>query len=247
METPDDPNRWSEDLSRQFIDYGRYFVPERELQLQIMVALLADLGASATILELCCGEGLLAEALLEAYPTSSLRALDGSPEMLALAERRLARFEGRFECQLFDLASTSWRSFATPVDAVVSSLAIHHLPGAQKQALFADIFRRLSPGGVLVVADVVEVTGSAGRRLAAGQWDEAVRRRSIELDKDLAAFEFFINEGWNMHRGLDPDDIDKPSPLFDQLKWLEGAGFVEVDVNWMHAGHAIFSANKTNQ
>ena len=43
---------------------------------------------------------------------------------------------------------------------------------------------------------------------------------------------------------LDPDDIDKPSPLFDHLQWLEDAGFVDVDVHWMLAGHALFSARK---
>lgn len=245
MDNPDPhPNGWTEDLSKQFVDYGRYFVPDRERQMQIMVDLLADLGPSATILELCCGEGLLAEALLEAYPTCSLRALDGSREMLARAGRRLARFEGRFLCQLFDLASNSWRTFETPVNAVISSLAIHHLPGPQKQALFSDISRMLSPGGVLVIADVVEVVSHAGKRLAAEEWDQEVRRRSYELDGSFNAFEFFQREGWNMHRYLDPDDIDKPSPLLDQLKWLEEAGFIDVEVNWTFAGHAIFSARK---
>jgi hypothetical protein len=43
-----------------------------------------------------------------------------------------------------------------------------------------------------------------------------------------------------MYRYFDPDDIDRPSRLFDQLKWLERAGFVDVDVYWMQAGHAIF-------
>jgi tRNA (cmo5U34)-methyltransferase len=245
MEPHDDPNGWSEDLSRQFIDYGRYFVPERERQVQIMVALLADLEPSATILELCCGEGLLAEALLEAYPACSILAYDGSVEMLAAVQHRLARFEGRFECRQFDLAATSWRKMEAPPDAVVSSLAIHHLRAPQKQALFSDIFRMLAPGGALVIADVVEVVGAASRRLAAEQWDAQVRKRSLELDGNLAAFEFFQREGWNMQRGLDPDDIDQPSPLFDQLKWLEGAGFVEVEVHWAYAGHAIFGGRKS--
>ena len=43
---------------------------------------------------------------------------------------------------------------------------------------------------------------------------------------------------------LDPEDIDKPSPLLTQLKWLEQAGFKAVDVFWMQAGHAIFGGWK---
>jgi len=244
MGNSDHQNGWTEDLSKLFIDYGHYFVPEREHQMRMMTDLLAGLGTSAIVLELCCGEGLLAEAILEAYPTYKIRAFDGSPEMLERARNRLARFEDRFQCQIFDLASITWRSCEHPANAVISSLAIHHLPGPQKQDLFEDIFRMLSPGGVIVIADVTEVVSVAGKRLASEEWDKTVRRRSYELDGNYKAFDFFQKEGWNMHRYLDPADIDKPSPLFDQLKWLEKAGFMNVDVNWLLAGHAIFSAHK---
>jgi tRNA (cmo5U34)-methyltransferase len=239
------PNYWTENLSRQFMDYGRYFVPEREGQMQRIVALLGDLKQGATILELCCGEGLLAELILKTYPSYSIQAYDGSPEMLARAQSRLANFKDRFQYQIFDLASDSWRALPSPVDAVISSLAIHHLPGPQKQGLFKDIHRNLTPGGMVVIADVLEVVGSMGKTLAAVEWDKAVRQRSLGLDGNDKAFNFFISEGWNMHRYLDPEDIDKPSPIFSQLKWLEDAGFTDIDVNWLVAGHAIFSARKS--
>ena len=47
-----------------------------------------------------------------------------------------------------------------------------------------------------------------------------------------------------MYRYFDPEDIDHPSRLFDQLKWLEQAGFADVDVYWMLAGHALFGGRK---
>ena len=47
-----------------------------------------------------------------------------------------------------------------------------------------------------------------------------------------------------MYRYFDPEDLDKPSCLLNQLKWLELAGFVDIDVYWMSAGHAIFSGWK---
>ena len=43
-----------------------------------------------------------------------------------------------------------------------------------------------------------------------------------------------------MYRYYDPGDIDKPSRLLDQLTWLAQAGFAQVAVVWMRAGHAIF-------
>jgi len=241
---PTDQPGWSEETSRTFIDYGRYFVPERDYQMRPMVALLSYLDGSCAVLELCCGEGLLAEALLDAYPNITVQGLDGSIEMLARARERLARFGDRFQCRAFDLASADWRKPDMPVHAVVSSLCIHHLAGPQKQVLFSDVYRMQMGGGIFVIADIVEQSSEEGRRVAAETWDEAVRKRSLELDRNTRAFEFFKRERWNTFRYLDLEDIDKPSPLFDQLKWLESAGFMDVDVHWMLAGHAVFSGRK---
>ena len=243
-ENPDDQPGWSEETSRTFIDYARYFVPERALQMRIMAALLSYLEGPCTVLDLCCGEGLLAGVLLVAYPKITVYGLDGSAEMLERARGRLARYGDRFQYRDFDLASTDWRQPELPLHAVVSSLGIHHLTRLQKEALFTDVYQMLVEGGAFVIADTVEQSSEAGKRIAAEIWDESVRKLSIELDENTRAFEFFKKEGWNTLRYLDPEDIDKPSLLFDQLKWLEGAGFVDVDVHWMLAGHAVFSGRK---
>jgi len=235
---------WSEQLSRQFLDYGRYFVPDRERQIAIVVGLMPARDAPLPVLELCCGEGLLAEALLERYPACQVTGLDGSAEMLRRARKRLARFGPRFQAGEFDLAATSWRKPGCPIHAVVSSLAIHHLDGPQKQELFADVYALLQPGGTFVVADMIEPAHDRGREVAADEWDDVVRERSVSVDGDTAGFEFFAREGWNTYRYPDPDDIDKPSGLLDQLKWLEQAGFTGIDVHYMRAGHAIFSSWK---
>lgn len=240
---------WDEQNSQTFIDYGRYLVPDREEQ----IAAFCDLAAPAdhgdgpfNALELCCGEGLLAGALLERYPRCTVYGYDGSPAMLQRARERLAPFGERFQTRQFDLADRTWRALDMPVDAVISSLAIHHLDGAQKQALFRDVYAMLARGGVFLIADVVEPAGKAGRELAARMWDEAVRQRALAIDGNDGAFGFFERERWNMYRYFDPDDIDKPSRLLDQLKWLEHAGFAEVDVYWMRAGHALFGGRKLN-
>ncbi len=243
-QTPLPQSGWDESSSQKFIDYGRYFVPDRERQLKTIVDLVPLLDQPGTIFELCCGEGLLAEALLERFPACTVYGFDGSPEMLQQAQTRLARFGSRFQPRSFDLAATSWRQVDQPLHAVVSSLAIHHLDGPQKQALFRDVYRMLAEGGALIIADVMAPADERGRELAANAWDEAVRERARELDGNLDGFAVFERERWNMYRYSDPDDIDKPSRLFDQLKWLEQAGFADVDVYWLRAGHAIFGGRK---
>jgi hypothetical protein len=45
----------------------------------------------------------------------------------------------RLTVAAFDLADRGWRAFAEPPHAIVSSLAIHHLDGGEKRALFRDL------------------------------------------------------------------------------------------------------------
>ncbi len=237
-------DHWSEETSRLFINYGRYFIPQREFQMQVISGLLSILEGENHIVDLCCGEGLLDEIILEGHPSFTLHGLDGSDEMLLKAGERLSRFGDRFTADKFELASDDWRKPGQAINAVISSMAIHHLTGPQKQELFADIFKMLSPDGIFIVADIIAHPDRMGEQQAAEALDDIVRRRSLELDGNLSAFEFFIREGWNIFRYLDPQDIDKPSPLFDQLQWLERSGFSHIDVHWMLAGHAIFSGRK---
>jgi SAM-dependent methyltransferase len=234
---------WDEESSQRFIDYGRYFVPERELQIRTICDLIPPCAGPFHVLELCSGEGLLAGALLERFPGCIVHGFDGSAAMLQESSRRLAQYGERFAPQQFDLHAREWREPSLwPLQAVVSSLAIHHLDAEEKQRLYADVYRLLSPGGVLLIADLMQPKSAAGTKVAARTWDEAVRRRALELDGNETAFDYFRREEWNYYEF--PDAFDKPSPLFAHLKWLEQAGFRDVDAYWMKAGHAIYGGRK---
>jgi len=233
---------WDEQNSRDFIRYGRYFVPDRERQMRTIVSLLPEAPDGAAF-DICCGEGLLAEAILESRPGWTVYGLDGSSEMLRRAQVRLDRFAPNFHPLPFDLFEPRWPDLKDPLRAAVSSLAIHHLDGPGKLALFSDVYAMLATGGALLVADLVEPSHPAGWELAAREWDEAVQERS-EHTGEPGAYAAFDRMRWNLYRHFDPDDIDRPSPLLDQLKWLEAAGFSGVDVFWMRAGHAIFGGWK---
>ena len=92
----------------------------------------------------------------------------------------------------------------------------------------------------MVIADLVKPATPASHQLAARAWDDAVRRRSLELAGHLGPYEKFRGERWNLYADPEPDPIDQPSPLLDQLRWLEAAGLTGVDVYWLKAGHAVF-------
>ncbi len=234
---------WSEDDSATYRGLARYAVPERERQIRIIIELVRAADAPGDVLDLCCGEGLLTEALLGALPEAKVFAFDGSASMLADVAARLGA-TGRLVTRTIDLAARDWRRFDAPLRAVVSSLAVHHVDGAAKQALFADLFAALAPGGVFVLADMILPARPVGHAVAAWMWDEETHRRSLDLHGDARGFEVFQKAEWNNFHDGEPHDIDQPSTLADHVRWLEQAGFVHVDVHWMLAGQTVFSAWK---
>ncbi|MEX1108448.1 MAG: hypothetical protein WEC00_06010 [Dongiaceae bacterium] len=69
---------WSEDDSRLFIDEGRYFVPERELQIETICALIPPVESPAHLVELCFRRGVTHPRAARAFPAgnrSCLRSL----------------------------------------------------------------------------------------------------------------------------------------------------------------------------
>lgn len=242
----DQPNAsaWDEDDSRHFIDYGAYFVPEREAQIETICSVVPPVPAGGTIVDICSGEGLLAEALAKRFPESVIHALDGSPTMLDSTASKLAAAGVVHTTRRIDLADSDWRRFDTAVHAFVSSLAVHHLDGPGKARLFRDLAAALVPGGVVVICDIVESCTAEGRELWERHWDDGVRERSLRIDGDTKMLDFFRKDGWNYYSNPGADPVDQPSRLVDQLTWMGNAGLINLDVHWLRAGHAIFSGRK---
>ncbi len=238
---------WNEEDSTAFLDLGPYAVPERERQIEALLAMVpAERDERFEAVDLCCGAGLLTAALLDRFSQARVLALDGSDTMLTETNTRCAEYAARLRTQNIDISDHAWRVFERPPRVVLSSLAIHHLDGPGKRELFRNIHRELEPGGAFVVADVVAPAGARATQWAAREWDRAVEERARQLDGDddrgvLA----FAREQWNLFRYPDPE-IDKPSSLYEQLQWLDDAGFQEVDTYWLRAGHAIFGGVKSS-
>ncbi|HUZ01846.1 MAG TPA: class I SAM-dependent methyltransferase [Thermomicrobiaceae bacterium] len=236
----DEAGRWAESDSRNFIDIGDAVTPSRHEHLELLAALWpARPDEAFEAVDLACGVGSLSAALLERFPACRVIGLDGSSAMLEAAGQRLARFGNRVELHAFDLFDDAWlTSIPERVRGFVSSLAIHHLDGAQKRQLFQQLAARLEPGGALLVLDLVEPINRWAWAAYAAAWDAVVRQQTADLPDGAALYARFRAE-WNHY--ADPDEeFDKPSPLFAQLGWLEQAGLAAVDCFWLRAGHALY-------
>ena len=235
---------WSEADSRIYRELAAIAVPRRDEQIAALLT-LAPFGVKERfdIVELGCGEGRLGMAFLSLFPQARYVGLDGSESMRRDTAERLCGFGGRARVEAFDLASTDWLELARGADLVVSSLVVHHLTSDGKRGLFKALHERLSSRGALLLADLVEPARPEARALFAGSWDEAVAEAAAgRLDGDELRRRFAA-ETWNYYRY--PDPVDRPSPLFEQLRWLRKAGLTAVDCFWMQAGHAVYGGYMT--
>jgi tRNA (cmo5U34)-methyltransferase len=136
-----------------YLDEIRSEVPDYDtLQGEVTRAVREWTGAGAPrVLDLGAGTGSTAHAVLAARADARLVLVDENPGMVAVAREVLPAVNVE-EIVIADLADPLP---AGPFDVVVSALAIHHLDGAGKQALFAAIHNRLRAGGRFAMADVV--------------------------------------------------------------------------------------------
>jgi demethylmenaquinone methyltransferase/2-methoxy-6-polyprenyl-1,4-benzoquinol methylase len=108
-------------------------------------AIVDRLGISGDVLELACGTGIWTAELIR--HASTLTALDGSPEMLGLARRRVPTSVRFDQVDLFNWMPTStW-------DVVFFSAWLSHVPSGR----FADFWSRVAaavrPGGRAIALD----------------------------------------------------------------------------------------------
>jgi tRNA (cmo5U34)-methyltransferase len=231
---------WSEESSRHFIELGRVYTPSRdEIQETILDLIPADTADDFLVVELGVGGGWLSAAILERFPAARVLGLDGSAEMLRETEERLRPFAGRFELRPFRLEDSSWLAgIGAGVRCFVSSLVVHHLDGAGKQALYRNLAAHLEPGGAILIADLVAPRSERERRMMASAWDAEVKRQSLALTGSPRTYQQFLDDHWNWYDY--PDPMDMPSTVPEHLEWLAAAGCGSANVFWQRAGHAIY-------
>jgi ubiquinone/menaquinone biosynthesis C-methylase UbiE len=109
-------------------------------------------------LDIGCNGGYLARLLAAAVtPGGQVTGIDPSPPAIAYATRR-APANATFTVGAAQDLSEPDGSF----DLVTSTLAVHHIPEADRAAAFSEMFRVTRPGGTLLIADFRPSRGHRG-------------------------------------------------------------------------------------
>ncbi|MEV5744897.1 class I SAM-dependent methyltransferase [Microbispora rosea] len=113
------------------------------------VATLARPRAGQRILDVGCGTGYLTRILAPVVtPGGHVTGVDLSPPMIEYARRRAPG-----NCTYVVGEGQSLPFPDDSFDAVVSSLAVHHIPRDARPRALREMFRVLRPGGRLVIAE----------------------------------------------------------------------------------------------
>jgi tRNA (cmo5U34)-methyltransferase len=198
---------------------------------EFMAALLPFGDQDApTFLDLGAGTGAASRAILDAHPRSTAILADFSAAMRGAGEQEMEPYAGRYRYVEFDMSGSDWpAAIPADLDAVVTSLCVHHLPDERKLGLFTEIFGHLAPGGWYLNYDPVRaedpVVTATWERVNDSRDPEAAAKRLHRSPEEQAR--------WDNH-------VRFISPLPQQLDYLRLAGFQGIDVYWKQLDYVIY-------
>jgi tRNA (cmo5U34)-methyltransferase len=241
--------RWNQSQAAADYDAAAPVIHPRYVESQDSVlAALADQAFTSQpfhVVDLGAGSGRLVERLLATFSQARATVLDQSEPFLDIARQRVSRFNGRAKFVTASLQS-DWRAcIGEPVDAVVSTSAIHHLLPEEKQRLFGEIFAALPSGGVFINGDEARPTGDAEFRALLEAWRDHMES-SVASGAIPATFGEIVAK-WT-RRNLDEFGApfkrgnDCLETVQTQVGYLRAAGFNSVSVPWQRDLWATFVA-----
>lgn len=180
------------------------------------------------VLDLGAGTGLLSGLIAQACPEARLHLLDGGAKMLEQAQAALGdRIAALHVADLADPLPGG------PYCAIVSALAIHHLDDAGKEQLTQRAFAALRPGGIFVNAEQVAGPTPALDARYRAQHERQARALGATDAEWAAAVERMRH--------------DRCSPVDVQLRWLQEAGFTDVDCVFRDGRFAVLTGRRPPQ
>ena len=168
-EVPSDHDFFDPAYVKQWTDsISRYRPERRQLFKEFAAEIMRIDKPEVAVLEVGCGPGFLAEALLQHCRIARYTLIDFSPKMLELSRTRLARFKDKTVFMQLDFKKDDWTaSISAGFDLVVSLQAVHELRHASRiPKLYSQLNSLLVPGGTILICDHVNSSLPSRHRAA---------------------------------------------------------------------------------
>ncbi|WP_030544262.1 trans-aconitate 2-methyltransferase [Streptomyces albus] len=144
--------RWVERWEHQ----QEHYATDREERFTVIADVVEQVTAGRPrplLLDLGCGPGSLAARLAARLPHAEIVAVDMDPVLLELGRVHRADTARYVEAVIGDDGWTGALGLARPLDAAVSTTALHYLSEADLLRTYRQLAALLRPGGVLVNGD----------------------------------------------------------------------------------------------
>ena len=167
------------------------------------------------VLDLGCGAGRLIDIARERASDVSAIGLDLSSAMLDEARLRYAG-ASNVSFAVHDLMDSLPTALGT-FDAVMSCLAIHHVPHSRKAELYGEAYAMLNPGGVFCDFDCDKMPSKRLKKMF---------RKAHKIDRSVR------------------HPSDQPATMELKLEWLHAAGFEDVQCYWNCLGMSLVGGRR---
>jgi SAM-dependent methyltransferase len=239
--------RWDRQQERYIADREERFTVIIDVVTEV-TAVTSD-GSAPLILDLGCGPGSMSVRLANRLPKATIVGLDQDPVLLALA--RGAHPDETIRFLDIDLATPGWSAglgLEGPVDAVVSTTALHWIPEDKLPGVYAEVAALLRPGGVLVNGDNLYDEQPAVARIAAAVLDARAERVGVTDNEDWTSWWAAVTaepglaeaiaerELRGARGGITEFSVGKHAEL------LRAAGFTEVGTVWQSGNDVVLVA-----
>ena len=159
-----------------------------------------SLGREHSLLEIGTGTGNF--AIEAAKHCNEVYAIDVSSAMLAYAKQK-AQKNGISNISFFQAGFLNYEHNGSPLDMIVSNLALHHLPDFWKMIALERINKMLKPGGTFYLGDVVFSFPVEEYDNKINTWIDTMREKvgikfaqeaQIHLKEEYSTFDWIIEE-----------------------------------------------------
>lgn len=237
---------WSQaEYAAQYRDQADHYIPERIRMLQVVSSFHRHLvrgaaevrrTAQVRVLDLGCGDGILAEHLCIADPETRVTVTDGSRDMLDAARARLrGRHVSEF-CQITFEEIIGGAFQREPFDLIASAFAIHHLSLEGKGKLFRQLYELLAPGAYFLNVDVALSDEPSYTEWYYRLWREWI----VDHERIRGAEQTYAH--------VPEEARAKPENHYDslpaQLELLRSAGYVSAACHYRYGPFAVYGGQR---